>query len=1144
MNTLQDARFRGHRSSLCGLVLCGLTLLLFACFTGRPAFSQSTFGEINGTVTDASGGVIVGATVTLTSTATNQTRIATTNNTGGYDFTTLQPGSYGLKAENPGFQTEIRTGLELQVQQVARIDFKLTVGATTQTVEVTGGAPLINTENASLGTVVENQRIVDLPLNGRDFLQLVSLSPNVSATFNVNGGSANGAATTRLGGQRANESFSVSGTRKEYTFYSLDGLSNTEVNYNSYIFLPSIDALQEFKVQTGIYSAEFGRGVGQVTASTKSGTNDYHAVLFEFLRNDKLDALPFAFTTNAPVKAPFKQNNYGGTLGGPISIPKLFSGKNRLFFMSNFEGFRQRQQLQQVFTTPTQAMRNGDFSSLLPSRQIFDSVTKAPYAGNRIPASQLSPISLALLQYDPLPNVPGAGNVNNYLGLQNNSFFKDQFNQRIDFVQNDKSSWFGRYSWGHDRQVNPVLFENGNNLTVHTDQAMVGNTWLISPTLVNDARFGFDWFHNQNYYETTNDPSFDVVDRLGLQIGAGWGPLDYGIPQIAISNFSAFGTPTEGPYDFRDVTFQWNDGLSWTHGAHSMKFGLDIRRDRFDTAGNAFARGSYSFGGNLYSGYGFSDYMLGDLSGELKSVSENVAQMRATSQAYYVADAWKVRPNLTLDLGLRYEFVPPWSYKNDTESNWSIPCIAYTPAVAAAGCSSPTLVRIGNGDFYQGIPIARFNPAIPVARDGRLGANLVKSDYTDFAPRVGLAYSMKNVTFHAGAGIFYAQDAGQAVYDETRNLAGRITPPFNTTIPNVTWQNPYLLNGSNACNAPAPQVCISTPGPLAEQYDRKTPYMEQWTASLQYQITTSTIFEVDYLGSEGHQLQRYHYLNEPVPGTGSSLPRTPWPALGAFQYVDGDVDSSYESLTTKVQRRLTKGLSLLSAFTWSKSIDDGSDIRIQTNDSGPQNNACINPCERGLSQFNQAFRWVTSGLYALPVGKGRAFLNQGGFSDALLGGWNISSILTLGSGFPNGIATGVNRSGAGGDRPNAVYGQGVQLSNPSTAEWFNIAAFAENGIAQFGNVGRNVVIGPGIVEWDFSALKDFHFTEQRYLEFRFECFNCGNHPNFGDPNGSLAANAFSSTGQVVPGTGSFGVISSLRSGLFNRELQFALKLYF
>src|ERR1700759_62054 len=231
MNTLQDVRVRGHRSSLYELVLRGLIFLLLACVTGKPAFSQSTFGEINGTVTDASGGVILGATVTLTSTATNQTRIATTNNTGGYDCTALQPGSYGLKAENPGFQTEIRTGLELQVQQVARIDFKLTVGATTQTVEVTGGAPLINTENASLGTVVENQRIVDLPLNGRDFLNLVSLSPNVSATFNVNGGSANGAATTRLGGQRANESFSVSGTRKEYTFYSLDGLSNTEVNY-------------------------------------------------------------------------------------------------------------------------------------------------------------------------------------------------------------------------------------------------------------------------------------------------------------------------------------------------------------------------------------------------------------------------------------------------------------------------------------------------------------------------------------------------------------------------------------------------------------------------------------------------------------------------------------------------------------------------------------------------------------------------------------------------------------------------------------------------------------------------------------------------------------------------------------------------
>ncbi len=1125
------------------------TVITLPLALSTPAFAQNTYGVITGVVTDPSGSSIAGAKVTVTETETGQTRATMTNSVGNYDFPSLLPGTYSVQVENSGFQTEVRRGIVLQIQQVARIDFKLTLGTTSQTIEVSGGAPLVDTENATLGTVVETQKIVDLPLNGRDFLQLVALSPNVSASFNVNGGSANGAATTRLGGQRANESFSVSGSRKEYSYYTLDGLTDTEPNFNAYIFLPSVDDLQEFKVQTGVYSAEFGREVGQVTASTKQGTNSFHGALFEFLRNDDLDALPYAFTSNAPPKAPFHQNDYGATIGGPIL-------KNRLFFMSNYEGFRQRQTLTQVYTTPTQAMRDGDFSSILPGIQIHNPVTKVPCPGNLLancgaPYSTLDPISQALLAYEPLPNVPGAGNVNNYLGILPNSFYKDQINQRVDFVESQNSSWFGRYSWGHDRETEPSLYLNGNDLQNHADQAMLANTRILSPALVNDARIGLDWFHNQNYYQTTDVPQFNVntpsglIDGLGLQLGGGWGPLDNGIPQVGIANYSSFGTPTEGPYDMRDVLIQFNDSVSWVKGNHSFKFGADLLRTRFDTMGNAFARGSFS-AGNTYTGYAMADYDMGILGSPLKSVTENVAQMRALGQGYYAADTWKVKPNLTIDAGLRYEFIPPWGYRNDTESNWYIPCISYQANAAANGCPAPTLVRIGTGNFYQNLPYSQFAPNVPIARNGVLGPNLVRSDYTNFAPRVGVAYNYGNWVFRAGGGVFFAQDIGAAYYDQTRNLAGRINPAANPTTgsPNITWENPYLLNGANPCGTVAPVACISSPGPLAEQYNQSTPYMEQWTASLQRQLGKSTVLEVDYLGSEGHHLQRYHYLNQPVPGTTPTTQREPWSQFGEFQYVDGDADSSYEAGTVELNHRLSHGLTLLSAFTWGKSIDDGSDIRIETNDVAPQNDACIK-CETALSQFNQTYRWVTSAVYALPFGKGQKFMNQGGIADEILGGWNLTSILTFGSGFPESVSTGVNQSGGGSDRPNAVPGQSVPLSNPTTKEWFNIEAFSENPIAQFGDVGRNVVIGPGIFTWDFSALKDFHLTEQRYVEFRFECFNCSNHPNFGDPNLSLTANAINSaTGQAVPGTGAFGTITSTRAGIFMRELQFALKLYF
>jgi hypothetical protein len=1115
-----------------------------------PGFCQ-TFGEITGVVTDPSGAVVGNATVTVTNPETNFTRKVTTNASGNYSFPALLPGLYNIRAEVEGFRAEARTRVTLEVQQTARIDFQLQVGTVAETVEVAGGAPLLNTENASVGTVIDNQRIVDLPLNGRNFLQLVSLSPNISAAFNVNGGTSTGAASTRLGGDRANQSFAVSGSRREYNNYSIDGVTNTEPNYNAYLFLPSVDALQEFKVQTGIYSAEFGRGIGQVNISTKSGTNEYHGTVWEFLRNSALDARPFAFTSVVPQKSPFRQNQFGFTLGGPVSIPKLFNGRDKLFFMSNYEGFRSRQQIQQVYTTAPQAMRNGDFSQLLPQRVIVDplnrdaSGNKRPFAGNMIPPSELSPIPVALLQYYPLPNVPGAGLVNNYLSLQNNSGNKDEFTQRIDFVESSKSSWFGRFSWNSDHVVTPALYLNGNVLDVTARQAVVSNTRIISTNVVNEARFGFNYFHNVNAFDTSFKPQYDVMTQLGLQIGTNWTSFENGIPGIiGLTGFSSFGSNTEGPYQFRDANFDWNDSIAWSRGKHSVKAGADIVRVRFNTLGNAFPRGQFSIGNNA-TGYSMADYVAGYIGTSWKAAAQNIAQERATNQAYFVTDTWKVRPHLTIDAGLRYELMPPYSYKNDTASNWQVPYYAYTPA-EAVGHPHPVLVRMGSGDVYGGnIPI-RFDPAVNVVRDGRLGPNLIQTDYRDFAPRLGIAYSpSSNWTIRAGGGFFYAQEGGApSYYDNTRNFAGRLNPTASATLNNITWADPYLLKAANPCGTVAPLVCATLPGPTLVTYDRHTPYTAQWATNVERQIGRSMVAEIGYLGSVSHFLQRFHNINNPIPGAGSTASRTPWPELGPMQFVDSDVNARYYSMTAKLTRRLSSGLTALAGYTWGKSLDDGSGIRAVTNDNGEQNDACINPCERGRSSFDQKQRFVASILYDLPVGRGRHFLNQGGLANAIIGGWRVSSILTFGSGFPSGVSTGTNRSNAGGDRPDAVGGQRLNLANPTTGEWFNIQAFALNQLYQWGNVGRNVITGPGVATWDFSTLKDFHFSERRYFQFRFEGFNFANHPNFGDPNASLTSNAVNSAGVAIPGTGGFGTISSLRAGIDMRELQFSLKLVF
>src|SRR5712691_5823733 len=414
------------------------SMLCFVLLSVLPAVAQTQAG-ISGVIRDPSGAVIPGVTVTITNPATNSVRSAISNESGVYNFAVLQPGRYNIKVELPGFRTIQQNDVELQIQQSARLDFTLQVGDLSQTVEVSGAAALIATENATVGTVIENKRIVDMPLNGRNFLQLVALSPNVSYGF-----SDSTQAITRQGGQRAQQNISVAGQRSEFNHFTLDGVENTDVNFNSYVFLPSIDALQEFKVQTGIFPAEFGRATTQINVSTKPGTNQFHGTVFEFLRNDRLDARQYAFAGER-LKEPFKWNQYGFTLGGPVWLPKIYKGTDRLFFMSNFEGFRERRTSRKLFTVPSVKMRNGDFSEV--STPIYDPLNRTQqFAGNVIQKDRIQPTSTKLLGFYPAPNLnPGLVPFNDE-ATRKRVVDKDQFVQRIDFVESSKSNWFGRYS--------------------------------------------------------------------------------------------------------------------------------------------------------------------------------------------------------------------------------------------------------------------------------------------------------------------------------------------------------------------------------------------------------------------------------------------------------------------------------------------------------------------------------------------------------------------------------------------------------------------------------------------------------------------------------------------------------------------------
>ncbi len=1118
-------------------VLCGMAVLLSLA----ASLPGQTFGEITGEVRDPSGSIIAGADVKVVSKATGAERTTVTNNAGLYSFPALQPGLYDVTATRQGFQSVTRTDLELQIQQTARVDFALQIGQSTQVVEVTAGAPLLTTENSSLGAVIENRRIVDLPLNGRNFLALVALTPNVSTGFGTSSTAVN-----TLGSDRAQQNISVSGARSEFNHFTLDGVENTDPTFNTYIFLPSIDALQEFKVQSGIYPAEFGRGVGQVNVSTKSGTNSFHGTVFEFLRNDKVDAADYAFVKAAP-KNPLKWNQYGYTFGGPVWIPKVFNGKNRLFFLSNWEGYRDRRALQSIFSVPTAPLRAGDFTGLptiydpTTRVQTANGITAIPFQGNKIPLNRMSSPALKLLEFIPVPNVNVAGFNSNRQDSLPRVLDKDQFNERIDFVESAKSNWYGRFSWGTEGQTQAGIGGTGNRVSTQPSQQMISNTRIFTPTMVNEFRATHVGFANS--VTTLLGGVRNIPAELNIP---GFAPplsSEWGVPTLQINTFGStsggnnfFGDVSAGPFVNNDHFFQFVDNISWSKGKHSLRFGAEVRRDRYNTVGAAGARGMYAIdgtatenpalpiGNSAGSGTGMADFLLGYTRSATLSQGLGFAQFRATTQNYYIDDSWRIHPKVTISLGLRYENVPPYY---DKSQRWTNIALSLQPPAGVANVADrslhPTMVRLGQGDFYEGIPF-RYDPAINVARDGRLGDRGIYADNNDFAPRLGIAWSPSDKwTIRAGAGVFYVQDISSFYLDSVRaNTGGSRISTTNVSFPNVTFNTAFV------------NPLVSTPKILGIQVNRRTPYSLQYSFNVQRQLTKDTVLEVGYLGSEAHKLMSWQPFNEPLPSTsGNPQARAPFPELSVQGWVmAGTGNSNYHSLAARLQRRFAQGFSLMGSYTWSKSIDLSSGARNHDGEQQfPQNAYCLQ-CERGLSNFNVAHRFVTSGLYELPFGKGKTLLNRGGVVNAVAGGWQLSSILALQTGTPNDITSGSDAGNRGYntiiDRPNST-GLNAALSGGSANRFFDKNQFLRVPAGTLGNVGRNTMIGPGLINWDASLFKTFVIREQQQLQFRFESFNVANHPNLGLPN-------------VVLSSAAFGTIRTTSTNM--RNIQFGLKYIF
>lgn len=1192
------------------LKLLALTLVCISL-----AFAQVDTGAILGTVKDTSGGTVPGAKVTLTNTDTGQVLTATSGAKGEYSFSPLKIGKYTVIAEFKGFERVEHNQVTVDVQQRVVVDFSLPPGQVSETVTVTGEPPQLQSEDASVGQVIGEKSINSLPLNGRNFIFLAQLSAGVTQDQ----------ADTR--GLGASGSFAANGLRPAQNNYLLDGIDNNSnsvdfLNGTAYVVRPPVDAIAEFKIQTDNYSAEQGRSAGAVlNASIKSGTNAFHGDLWEFLRNDKLDAANFFENSGGIQKGEYRQNQFGFSAGGPIK-------KDKTFFFGDYEGTRIRQALPSVNTVPTAQERSSGFTNLSEllaqggSRtdilgrtfalgQVFDPSTtrtincgvtdsvsginipcsgqaagsqvgfaREPFPGNILPASRLDPNAIKLLNLYPAPN---AGTLfNNFAAnpvLQNTV---NQFDARVDQVFSDKDTAFARVSYSDNPEFIPGPFpgiaDGGSfadgNQTAMAINSVVSETHLFSPDFVNEFRAGFNRIHTNRLQP--NASQLNIPAQFGIQ----------GIPQVSsngglgsffISGLSTLGSNQYLPSIEYSNTLQFADNLTKHLGRQTLKGGFEYQDLRFSIFQPPSSRGAWNFSG-VYTevpetgggNTGLAQMLLSPTPGSVAGAAayvggadnitaSNIANtdMKRPYNGVYFQDDIQVTPNLTVNLGLRWEYFGQIVERYGAQSNF-VPGGNGSPTeflLTKKRCNTPLSPEFSAAAAADNITVVCSNQT-----------GLGQSQYTNFAPRVGFAYKITpNLVMRGGYGIFYG-----GFENSTVETYVDFPFQFQLSYPNILPNAPITFpNGSIATletgltGIPLTPSAVQPGGVsfLGEDYKVKTPYTQGWNFTLQYQLTKNDSLQVAYVGNTVRHLGVYLNPNSPheiLPPGMNSYAYSPYPDFPTGDtYTSFSGDSYYNGLQTNYERRLAQGLTVLGNLTWSKCRTDAVDVLNSTAINGYR--AAYLPGfgvqgEYGLCDFDIPLVFHLSGTYDVPVGHGRQFLaNSNKFVDALLGGWGTNWILTLQGGQPGTIPCVISTTSGFGCDALYVPGQDIYGGKHNVNQWLNPAAFQSPPVAtaigqtNYAPLGGSPsqYLGPGFHRLDFSLFKDFRTSERTHLEFRAEIFNLTNHPNFSNPGqGGNGVSAAPGSLDYTSST-SFGVINSTRDGQNDqREIQFALKFYF
>jgi hypothetical protein len=1065
---------------LLGLVLCSVSICLGQVSLGA--------GSIVGTVLDTSGAAVPQAQISVKNINTGELRSAVTDSGGRYSVLSLLTGRYEVQATATGFKSIVRTGINIEIGTNALVDFALPVGSVSTEVTVTTAPPLIESSNATIGQVIENKDVVTLPLNGRSYTQLAVLAPGVAF-----GGTTVGA-TLQSPSLGASGSFSISGARAEGSEFTMNGITVTnEFTGGTYAY-PPIDSVQEFKLLQSNYGAELGFRVGQVVVTTVAGTNAFHGSLYEFIRNDVLDAANFFNNLAGIGKAPLKRNQFGASIGGPVYLPR-YSGKEKTFFFVNYEGATIREGTTETASVPTALMREGNFSQL--STPIVNPSTGQPFAGNQIPAALISPIALnaiSLTEY-PLPNTPGLNN--NYTISPSISTTMNEVMGRIDHNISARDRVWGSVFWETEPESTPRFTEitgSAGNIPVQAYSA--DETHIFSSQLVNDFKFGW------NYVNQTADnlSPVNITDAdLGFPDNGNQpvvGGVEAGVPDFLPSGYGDLGDASATPEQFRTEHYELGDTLNWIKGPHTFNFGVDFVREHEDQRFDPQIRGIYNFSGE-YSGNSFADFLLGlpvAASRELLQPGENIFESleRANHFAFFVQDDWRVTSNLTVNLGFRYEHNTPYVEVRNRITNFIPGIVDGAPGIVELHAPDPTYGRC-----------------------------LCIPTFKDLGPRLGLAYrpsGSDRTVFRAGYGIYYAF----VPYNTKQAIT--FNPP---QIQRQTVNNTFPTPSFDLANSFLPDLAVTAGGEYAMNLHYLDGMVQQWNADVQRELGDGFVADVSYLGSFSVHLDAELPLNAALPGPGAFAARRPYAEYPVFTSFANVANAYYEAGTAQIKKEFTNGLTglaLTAHYTWAKSLDEASSQL-----SSDLQNTYDLASNRGLSGFNVAHRFVASAVYELPFGKGKALLADAGpILGTAVSGWSLAPIYIYQSGFPFSATTSDNTANieSGILRPNVVGKTGVP--SPSYKEWFNVAAFAQPAPYQFGSAGRNSLIGPSMTNLDLSILKDTRLSEALRLQFRGELFNAFNNVNFGTPNADLA------------GT-NFGTISTAAA---SREVQFALKLLF